>query len=117
MNSTKLEPHHLNLPTRRYIFLKMYTNLWKRINKQKWKPNPTAGPARRTRRPAKHALARPRTRRGPRWLPPARFRWQGDPARQRDRQGRKERRRRNSSPVTASVRPSVLWCSPHQCAS
>ena len=65
MNSTKLEPHHLNLPTRRYIFLKMYTNLWKRINKQKWKPNPTVGPARKHTAAHDARVSVAQTRRGP----------------------------------------------------
>ena len=48
MNSTKLEPHHLDLPTRRYTFLNIYTNLSKRIKQpENGKPNPTAGPARK----------------------------------------------------------------------
>ena len=48
MNSTKLEPHHLDLPTRRYTFFEYIHKSVKRIKQpENGKPNPTAGPARK----------------------------------------------------------------------
>ena len=60
MNSTKLEPHHLDLPSKSYIFLNMYINLWNNKTKQNRKTkSTTGGPARRNGGP------RSRHRHGP----------------------------------------------------
>ena len=77
MNSTKLEPHHLDLPTKRYTFFEYVLKFVKRIKQNKnRKPNQLLlGRPGRTRRPAKHAPAYASTaqkRRGPSRLPPAR---------------------------------------------
>jgi len=77
------------------------------------KRRPTSAQARpKTRRP------RPNTRRDPAHaahagLPPQQRRWQGGPARQRDRQGRRRGRRRSSSPGASPAKARVSTCSPH----
>ena len=107
--STKLELH---------IFESIHKSWEKQLNKtKKGKPNSTAGPARQIRRPANTHWRVPKCGSAQASSRLSLSGWQGGPARQREKQGRKNGRWRSSSPVASPAKATALLCSSHSCAS